>query len=100
MYFALLVQVFGIVYFQFIFSISNSTIFLTLTGFGGEVCNDVKIETATTTPAPSGGGIQKDEIDIRIPIKLSPFHYNLELRPHIYRLDIVVNWKITFCRSK
>ena len=51
-------------------------------GFGSEQSKDVIVKTTT---APSGDVKEKPREDVRIPAGFTPFHYNIELRPHIYR---------------
>ena len=45
--------------------------------------------TVETTTAPPGDTEENLREDVRIPVGLYPFHYNTELRPHIYRQDEV-----------
>ena len=49
-------------------------------GLGNQQCTDVNIDPQVHT--------NKSPSDVRIPTKLHPLHYNVELQPHIYRFDV------------
>ena len=55
-----------------------------LIGFGSQQCKGVTVEETTTSP---GDVKQKPRDNIRLPAGFAPSHYNIELRPHIYRHD-------------
>ena len=64
---------------------------ISILGLGNQQCQDVKTETdpkVDTNITPSGGKNNQLPSDVRIPTKLYPLHYNVELQPHIYRFDV------------